>query len=63
MTERAKIDIPIQHEVFPDRIKLRRIDPTKNMRRFYLISEDVKASSFHDGWLFADTSQAEFMRQ
>lgn len=28
-------DNPVQSEIFPGRIKLRRIDPTKNMRRFY----------------------------
>jgi len=28
----------MQHEIFPDRIKLRRIDPAKNMRRFYLMT-------------------------
>ena len=26
-----------QHEVFPTRLKLRRIDPARNMRRFYLM--------------------------
>lgn len=31
-------DNPAQSEVFPARIKLRRIDPAKNMRRFYLMT-------------------------
>lgn len=31
-------DNPAQSEVFPARIKLRRIDPVKNMRRFYLMT-------------------------
>ena len=26
-----------QHEVFPTRLKLRRVDPTRNMQRFYLM--------------------------
>lgn len=38
MTENAKISSLIQHEIFPDRVKLRRIDPAKNMRRFYLMT-------------------------
>jgi predicted DNA-binding WGR domain protein len=38
MTENAKFSNPIQNEIFPDRIKLRRIDPAKNMRRFYLMT-------------------------
>lgn len=38
MTEKAKFTDPIQNEIFPDRIKLRRIDPAKNMRRFYLMT-------------------------
>ena len=31
-------DNPAQSEVFPSRIKLRRVDPVKNMRRFYLMT-------------------------
>ena len=27
-----------QFEVFPDRLHLRRVDPAKNMRRFYLMT-------------------------
>jgi hypothetical protein len=27
-----------QYEVFPDRLHLRRVDPVKNMRRFYLMT-------------------------
>ena len=27
-----------QFEVFPDRLHLRRVDPARNMRRFYLMS-------------------------
>jgi predicted DNA-binding WGR domain protein len=29
---------PKQLQVFPDRLHLRRVDPEKNMRRFYLMS-------------------------
>lgn len=29
---------PTQLDIFPDRIKLRRIDPAKNMRRFFLMT-------------------------
>ena len=38
MTENAKFTDPIQHEIFPDHVKLRRIDSAKNMRRFYLMT-------------------------
>ena len=31
-------DNPAQAEVFPSRIKLRRIDPVQKMRRFYLLT-------------------------
>lgn len=31
-------DNPTQAEVFPSRIKLRRIDPIQKMRRFYLMT-------------------------
>lgn len=31
-------DNPVQGKVFPSRIKLRRIDPTQKMRRFYLMT-------------------------
>lgn len=31
-------DNPAQSEIFPGRIKLRRIDPINNMRRFYLMT-------------------------
>lgn len=34
----SSLDNPVQSEVFPARIKLRRIDPVKNMRRFYLMT-------------------------
>lgn len=37
-TDRPSSDNPAQAEVFPSRIKLRRIDPTQNMRRFYLMT-------------------------
>lgn len=33
-----RLFIPIQLEVFPDRMHLRREDPSKNMRRYYLMT-------------------------
>ena len=31
-------DNPVQAEIFPGRLKLRRVDLAKNMRRFYLLT-------------------------
>lgn len=36
--DRPSPDNPVQAEVFPSRIKLRRIDPIQKMRRFYLMT-------------------------
>ncbi|MEN8833055.1 MAG: WGR domain-containing protein [Pacificibacter sp.] len=37
-THQPSADNPEQAEVFPGRIKLRRIDPKQRMRRFYLMT-------------------------
>lgn len=37
-TDQPSSDNPAQAEVFPSRIKLRRIDPIQKMRRFYLMT-------------------------
>lgn len=36
--DHSRSDNPIQAEVFPNRLKLRRIDPIQKMRRFYLLT-------------------------
>jgi len=38
MIKTAEFDNGSQFEIFPDCLKLRRIDPAKNMRRFYLMT-------------------------
>jgi predicted DNA-binding WGR domain protein len=38
MAENVKLDNGSQFEIFPDCLKLRRIDPAKNMCRFYLMT-------------------------
>jgi predicted DNA-binding WGR domain protein len=38
VTDHYSSDNPAQSEIFPSRIKLRRIDPMQKMRRFYLMT-------------------------
>ena len=38
MPNLSNADNPVQAEVFPNRLKLRRIDPIQKMRRFYLLT-------------------------